>query len=105
MSERYPQRPFAVPSDATEVILVRHGASADAVAGESFVLIDGHSDPPLSPVGEEQARTVAQRLLGEELAALFVTPLQRTQQTAAPLAAASGLEPTVVRDLREVGLG
>ena len=37
--------------------------------------------------------------------ALFVTPLARTQQTAAPLADELALEPLVEPDLREVYLG
>jgi probable phosphoglycerate mutase len=105
MAESYPQRAFAVPPDATEVVLVRHGASAAAVPGEAFEMVEGHSDPPLAPEGEHQAKLVAERLGGEDFAGLFVTPLQRTAQTAAPLAAVTGLEPVVVPELREVGLG
>jgi probable phosphoglycerate mutase len=105
MAETYPQRSFAVPPDATEVVLVRHGASAPAVPDEPFDLIDGHSDPPLAPEGEEQAQRVAARLRSEPLARLFVTPLQRTQQTAGPLVEAIGVEPEVVPELREVLLG
>src|SRR3954471_10873659 len=105
MTDRYPQRRFAPPPGSTEVILVRHGASAHAVAGHQFDLLDGHADPPLAPEGEEQAIAVARRLDGETLGGLFVTPLQRTLQTAAPLAAASGLEPVPVPELREVLLG
>src|SRR3954447_678951 len=105
MTERYPQHRFAPPPGSTEVILVRHGASAHAVAGHQFDLLDGHADPPLAPEGEEQAIAVARRLDGETLDGLFVTPLQRTAQTAAPLAAATGLEPVPVPELREVLLG
>ncbi|MEA2448537.1 MAG: 2,3-bisphosphoglycerate-dependent phosphoglycerate mutase [Thermoleophilaceae bacterium] len=105
MSDRYPQRRFAPPPGSTEVVLVRHGASAAAVPGEPFELLEGHADPPLSPEGGEQARAVAERLRGETIDALFVTPLRRTAETAAPLAEATGLEPTVVPELREVMLG
>src|SRR4051812_19374519 len=105
MTDRYPQRRFTPPPGATELILVRHGASAAAVPGHPFDLLDGHADPPLAPEGEEQAAAVSRRLEAEPLGALFVTQLQRTQQTAAPLAAATGLEPQVVPDLREVLLG
>lgn len=105
MTESYPQRAFAVPADATEVVLVRHGASAAAVPGEPFEAVEGQSDPPLAPEGEQQARAVAERLAGEPFAGLFVTPLKRTAQTAAPLAALTGLDPVVVPELREVGLG
>src|SRR3954454_12519987 len=105
MTESYPQRPFAVPPDATEIVLVRHGASAAAVPGEPWETVEGQSDPPLAPEGVEQARKVAERLAGQPFAGLFVTTLQRTAQTAAPLAELTGLSPVVVPDLREVGLG
>lgn len=106
MPRTYPQHQFTLPPDATELVIVRHGASQAATAGEPFELVDGHSDPPLAPEGEAQAAAVADRLSGEAApAALFVTPLRRTQQTAAPLAAAAGLEPEVVPELREVHLG
>jgi probable phosphoglycerate mutase len=106
VAERFEQHRFAVPEGATEVVLVRHGASAAAVPDEPFPLLDGHGDPPLSPEGERQAALVAARLAAEGAPdGLFVTPLARTRQTAAPLAAALGLEPVVVPDLREVHLG
>lgn len=105
MTTSYPQRAFALPPDATEVVLVRHGASAAAVPGEPFESIEGQSDPPLAPEGEQQARAVAERLAGESFSGLFVSTLRRTAQTAGPLAALTGLEPVVVPELREVGLG
>jgi 2,3-bisphosphoglycerate-dependent phosphoglycerate mutase len=86
-------------------VLVRHGASAAAVPGEPFESLEGQSDPPLAPEGERQAKAVARRLASETFAGLFVTPLRRTQQTAAPLAEAIGVEPVVVPELREVMLG
>lgn len=105
MADSYPQRAFAPPPGSTEVVLVRHGASAAAVPGEPFESLEGQADPPLAPEGERQARAVAERLAAESFAGLFVTPLRRTAQTAAPLAAITGLEPVVVPDLREVALG
>jgi probable phosphoglycerate mutase len=48
---------------------------------------------------------VAERLGHEDIRALFVSPLQRTHETAAPLAEATGLEPVVVPELAEVFLG
>jgi 2,3-bisphosphoglycerate-dependent phosphoglycerate mutase len=86
-------------------VLVRHGASQPAVPGEPFPLLEGHGNPALAPEGEEQAIYVAERLATESLSGLFITPLQRTAQTAAPLAAVLGLEPVVVPELREVFLG
>jgi 2,3-bisphosphoglycerate-dependent phosphoglycerate mutase len=105
MPETYPQRGFQPPPDATDLLLIRHGASAAAVPGEPFELLEGHADPPLAPEGLQQAELVADWLAGEPLSALFVTPLQRTAQTAEPLARRTGLEPKVVPDLNEVMLG
>ncbi len=72
-----------------------------------FALVDGHGDPPLAPAGELQAELVADRLAssGEPIAAIYVTTLRRTHQTAAPLASRLGLEPIVEPELREVYLG
>lgn len=94
------QAPFTLPAGATEVVCVRHGSSAhvEGPPGE-------HADPPLSPRGLAQAEAVAHRLGGTPAAGLFVTPLRRTAQTAAPLAARLGLEPVVIAELREVHLG
>jgi probable phosphoglycerate mutase len=105
VSERYPQRAWALPDNATEVLLVRHGASQDAVPGEPFEMVEGHSDPPLSAIGLQQAAAVGARLAASPPDALFVTSLQRTVQTAAPLVAATGLQPTVIPELSEVRLG
>jgi len=103
----FPQSRFSPPPGATEILLVRHGESAPHVEGESFDLVDGHGDPPLSPAGWEQARLAAQRLIdtGERIAAVYVTTLQRTHQTAEPLLEYLEMEATVEADLREVFLG
>jgi probable phosphoglycerate mutase len=105
VSERYPQRAWALPDNATEVLLVRHGASQDAIPGEPFEMVEGHADPALSPIGEQQAALVGARLAADPPDTLFVTSLRRTVQTAAPLVAATGLEPTVIPELSEVHLG
>jgi probable phosphoglycerate mutase len=105
LAETYPQRGFQLPPDATDLLLIRHGASAAAVPGEPFELLEGQADPPLAPEGEAQAAKVAEWLAAEPLSALFVTPLQRTAQTAAPIAERTGLAPQTVPDLREIMLG
>jgi probable phosphoglycerate mutase len=104
-AKHFRQYRYSPPPGATVILLVRHGESAPAVEGEVGPMRDGQTDPPLDPVGEEQARLVGDRLGHEPIDALYVTTLQRTHQTAAPLAAKLGLTPAVEPDLREVGLG
>jgi len=94
-----------VPAGATDVVLVRHGASQPYQDGTLFPLTDGHGDPPLSAEGVEQARLVCARLATTRVDAIYVSTLQRTAQTVAPLAERLGLTPQVEPDLREVYLG
>ena len=101
----YPQNRLPLPPGATDLLLVRHGQSAPAREGEPFPLVDGQGDPPLTELGAEQGRAVARRLAGAGLAAVYVTTLQRTRQTAQPLLDATGLEARIEPDLREVHLG
>jgi probable phosphoglycerate mutase len=101
--ERYHQERWIPPDGATELLVVRHGASAAAVPGRPFPLRDGQGDPPLAPEGREQAARVAARLSGAT--SLFVSPFTRARETAEPIAAACGLEPVVIGDLREVHTG
>ena len=103
--EGFRQHRFAPMPGATTVLLVRHGESAPAHPDRPFPLVDGHGDPPLDPVGHEQAQRLGERLAGERIDAIYVTNLCRTLQTAAPLAQRLGLEPIVEPDLREVYLG
>lgn len=105
MSNEARQHKFVLRPNACELVLIRHGETQAAIRGESFPMIDGQGDPALRPEGEAQAVAVAERLRHETIAAIYVTTMQRTHQTAAPLAAALGLEPNVEADLREVSLG
>ncbi len=103
--EGFRQHRFTPPPGATTLLVVRHGESAPAHPDRPFPLVDGHGDPPLDPVGVKQAELLADRLQHEDLAAIYVTTLGRTHETAAPLAARTGLTPIVEPDLREVFLG
>ena len=102
----YRQARFELPAEGTEIVLVRHGESMPARLSTPFDRLDGQSDPDLAPEGVEQAEAVGARLAGEgPFAAIYVSPLRRTHQTAAPLAARLGMVPRVEPDLREVLLG
>ena len=99
------QERYTPPPGATVVLLVRHGESEAAHPDRPFSLVDGHGDPALHPNGRAQAERVGARLAHERVDAIYVTSLRRTHETAAPLAAAVGLEPRLEPDLREVHLG
>lgn len=103
--DSFEQTPYELPPGATEIVMVRHGASAPPIEGIPNPLVGGHSDPALAEPGKAQAELVAERLRHEPIAAIFCSTLRRTAETAAPLAAATGLEPIAIADLREVFLG
>lgn len=105
MTREFRQERFRLPAGATHVYLVRHGESEPLREGSPQPLVGGHGDPPLDPVGHDQAQLVADRLAPIPLSAIYVSNLQRTAQTAAPLAERTGLTPVVEPDLREVFLG
>ncbi len=104
-TKQYPQTFFQPDAGACQVLLVRHGQSAPFTEASPFPLVDGQGDPPLSSLGEWQAERVGARLAAEPINAIYATSLQRTRQTAAPLAGHLDLPITVEADLREVHLG
>jgi broad specificity phosphatase PhoE len=67
------------------IYLVRHAETAGDRAMDP-------SDPPLSEAGEARAATLAHALADAGLTSILSTDLQRTRATAAPVAAATGLE-------------
>lgn len=72
----------------TTVILVRHAEkSPDATL----------TDPPLTAAGEARAKTLARMLGKAGVSAIYTTPVVRTRRTAAPLAAALGVQPVEIQ--------
>ncbi len=69
-----------------ELIFVRHGLPQHIVTDDGTP-----ADPPLSELGHEQARHVADWLAGEDLHAIYVSNMNRARETAAPLEAVTGL--------------
>jgi probable phosphoglycerate mutase len=105
MAREYRQHRFELPPGATEIILVRHGESRAATADNPFPLVDGHGDPELAPQGRLQADAVGEHLKHQNVDAIYVTNLRRTQETAAPLCRHLEIEHRIEPDLREVHLG
>ncbi|MFC3127396.1 histidine phosphatase family protein [Pseudoroseomonas globiformis] len=86
---------------ATTLFLVRHAAHsrvADTLCGRM-------PGVALSPPGQAQAEQIAQWLQDEQVNALYTSPLQRCQETAAPLARVLGLKPISDEALVEIDFG
>ena len=71
---------------APMLFLVRHAEKASG----------GGNDPELSVAGRKQAEALAQMLKDADLTAIFTTEFKRTQETAAPVAKATNIGPTIV---------
>lgn len=74
----------------TTFYLVRHGQKEERIG-----------DPPLSLLGQAQARTTAEYLSRFGIAAIFASPLKRAVDTAAIIASALALEFRIDSRLRE----
>jgi len=85
----------------TRIFLVRHGATV-LTAEDRFA---GATDVPLSDEGRAQARRLAVRLAGENLAAIYASPLGRTVETATLIGAPHPLPVLTREGLREISHG
>jgi probable phosphomutase (TIGR03848 family) len=81
------------------LLLIRHGVTE--TTGKRLTA----PDLTLSERGREQAATLAERLRGLPIAAIYSSPLLRCRQTAAPLAEATGLEVRPLDQLRDTEYG
>ncbi|MFE9438034.1 bifunctional RNase H/acid phosphatase [Streptomyces sp. NPDC006602] len=85
-------------------VLLRHGETP--LTPQKRFSGSGGSDPSLSDVGREQAERVAAALARRgTIQDIVVSPLTRTRETAAAVAARLGLEVTVEDGLRETDFG
>ena len=83
------------------IFLVRHGATV-LTAEDRFA---GATNVQLSDEGREQVRRLAVRLQGENITAIYASPLDRTVETAGILAEPHGLEVQTRDGLREISHG
>ncbi|MEU6664974.1 histidine phosphatase family protein [Streptomyces sp. NPDC046727] len=84
------------------LLLVRHGETPSNVDRLLDTAVPG---PGLTPLGEAQAAALPAALADEDIEALYASTLIRTQLTAAPLAAARGLDVLVRDGIRELSAG
>jgi broad specificity phosphatase PhoE len=85
----------------TILLLARHGET-DWNRESRF---QGHADPPLNELGREQARGLAQLLAGDQIAALYTSPLRRAVETAEIVGRRLRLPVNVDTALMEVDVG
>ena len=78
--------PTVVRATPGTIVLVRHAEREPAPMTQ---------DPPLTDAGKARAARLATILGRADVKAIYVTRFQRSRDTAAPLAAASKLEPVV----------
>lgn len=81
-----------------EFVFIRHGQPQWSVDGMS------RPDPVLTELGRSQAVQAAERLANaaRPITEILVSPAMRSQQTAEPLAEATGLTPVTIDDLLEI---
>ena len=84
--------PFLAAAEPV-IVLVRHAERADMAPGGGTTA----TDPDLSPAGRARAESLRKLLKDARVSAIYVTEYRRTAQTAAPLAAALGVEPSVIQ--------
>lgn len=84
------------------LLLIRHGQTPDNARGALGATVPG---PGLTNLGREQAAAVPDALADEAIEAIYVSTMLRTHETAAPLAEALGMTPTVLPGLREISAG
>jgi len=81
--------------------LVRHGETE----WNRQRRIQGLTDLELNETGRKQAEALGRALEGQELAAVFTSPLKRARDTASAIARFHCLEPEVLEGLRELDAG
>ncbi|MER6953330.1 MULTISPECIES: histidine phosphatase family protein [unclassified Streptomyces] len=84
------------------LLLIRHGQTT---ANVDYLLDTAVPGAGLTELGEQQAAALPQALADEDIDALYASTLVRTQLTAAPLAAARGLDVLVRDGIREISAG
>jgi broad specificity phosphatase PhoE len=86
----------------TTLTLIRHGEVAERY---HHVFGGRRIDMELSARGHEQAKTLAKHLDGIHFGAIYASPMQRAQQTLAPIAAHQAAKPITLDGLAEVDFG
>ncbi len=90
--------PALIAHHVIEIVLVRHGEPDWEPGGRAV------DHPVLSERGRRQAECVADELAGQEFDGVYVSPLPRAQETAAPLLQRTGWSAQIEPWLEELRL-
>jgi broad specificity phosphatase PhoE len=86
----------------TRILIARHG-HVDGIQPERF---RGRIDLSLTPIGQSEARLMAERIAREHrLSAIYTSPMTRAVETATAVAKLTGLAPQVCQELNEFDYG
>jgi probable phosphoglycerate mutase len=97
-----PRPPKPKPTPPTTVLYVRHGQTPTT----GSVLPGRAKGLHLADAGRQQAQAVADRIATlKSVDAIYASPLERTRETAAPIAEARGLKVVADRGLLECDFG
>jgi alpha-ribazole phosphatase/probable phosphoglycerate mutase len=88
-------------TETTRLLLIRHAQPDEEASGRCY----GKLDIGLSAPGQRRAQLLARTLDRIPLAAVYSSPSTRALKTAAPIAAAHQLMPSVDDALREIDFG
>ena len=86
-----------------KLFIVRHGQDTDNANG----ILNGRRDNPLTELGREQAKIVAEKLSDEYIKVIYSSPLKRAFQSAEIISGRIGVEPIQTHELlleREFGV-
>jgi broad specificity phosphatase PhoE len=84
------------------LLLVRHGETASNIERKLDTAMPG---PPLTELGQKQARELSDVLVGEDISAVYASIGLRAQQTAAPTAERLGLPVQILEGVHEIQVG
>ncbi len=84
------------------LLLVRHGETASNIERKLDTAMPG---PPLTELGQKQARELSDVLLDEDISAVYASIGLRAQQTAAPTAERLGLPVQILEGVHEIQVG
>jgi len=83
------------------IIILRHGTTEGIEKGQ----LQGSTDSPLSPRGQQEAQLTADALKTRSIKACFCSPLGRARETAEIICKPLGIKPVILEDLREYDFG